>query len=481
MSAFLTRLTLADSTQIAIGCGAGFAGDRADAALPVIKALASYDCPRYLIYEVLAERTLAIAQRLKREQAAQGYSPWLDLYLQEALALCLENNVRIVANFGSANPQAAAARIQAIASEQGCRIPKVAYVLGDDLLQFMSADDVLEHDFIEGTQTGRGELLAANAYLGSQPIADALATGADIVVVGRSTDSAMVLGPLLYEFGWSQGNLDLMATGVMAGHLIECGSQITGGYFADPGFKDVEGLDNTGFPILEMSATGNITVTKPQNTGGVVSRQSVAEQLLYEIHDPAAYLTPDIVLDLTEVEINDLGADRVEVSGALGRPPPPTLKATICFDSGWLGEAEISYAGPNALARAELAADVVRKRVASSEIAGNNPLRVDILGKLAVLDDDSGTLREGLKDPQADLDGGLKVGDQDSEYRVRAATRTMNKAAAEAVANEVLALYCCGPAGGGGVRQSVTPQISTASILIDRNRVEPNISIEVLE
>ena len=459
-----------------IGCGAGFAGDRVDAALPVIEALATYNCPRYLIYEVLAERTLAIAQRLKREQATQGYSPWLDLYLQDALALCLDNDVRIVANFGSANPQAAAARIQTIASQQGCRVPKVAYVLGDDLLQTLSADEVLEHDFIEGTQTGRGELVAANAYLGSQPIADALATGADIVVIGRSTDSAMVLGPLLHEFGWSQDNPDLIATGITAGHLIECGSQITGGYFADPGFKDVEGLDNTGFPILEMSASGNITVTKPPNTGGVVNRQTVTEQLLYEIHDPAAYLTPDITLDLTNIEIEDLGADRVNVSGAVGHKPPPTLKATICFDSGWLGEAEISYAGPNALARAELAADVVKKRVANSDLAGNNPLRVDIQGKLAVLDDDSGSLREGLQDV-----GAQTTADQLSEYRVRAATRTLDRSAAEAVANEVLALYCCGPAGGSGVRQSVTPQISTASILVDRERVESGICIEVLE
>ena len=472
---------MTDSAQIVIGCGAGFAGDRADAAVPVINALATYDCPRYLIYEVLAERTLAIAQRLKREQSEQGYSPWLDLYLQDALALCLENDVRIVANFGSANPQAAAARIRAIAKQQGCRIPKVAYVLGDDLLQFMPAEDVLDHDFIEGTQTGRGELLAANAYLGSQPIADALATDADIVVVGRSTDSAMVLGPLLHEFGWSHDKPDLIATGIMAGHLIECGSQITGGYFADPGYKDVEGLDNTGFPILEMSSGGNITVTKPANTGGVVNRQTVTEQLLYEIHDPAEYLTPDIVLDLTQVEINDLGADRVVVHGAVGHPPPPTLKATICFDSGWLGEAEISYAGPNALARAELAAEVVRKRVANSDLAGNNPLRVDILGKLAVFDDDGGTLRDGLKESGADSDSASDVLDQDSEYRVRAATRTMNKVAAEAVVNEVMALYCCGPAGGGGVRQSITPQISTASILIDRERVESHISIEVLE
>ncbi len=478
---------MADSPQIVIGCGAGFAGDRADAALPVIQALASYDCPRYLIYEVLAERTLAIAQRLKREQAAQGYSPWLDLYLQEALALCLDNDVCIVANFGSANPQAAASRIQAIAAEQGCRIPKVAYVVGDDLLQFMPVSDVLEHDFIEGTQPGRGELLSANAYLGAQPIAGALASGADIVIVGRTTDSALVLGPLLHEFGWSQDAPDLLAAGVMAGHLIECGSQITGGYFADPGYKDVQGLDKTGFPILEMTSGGSITVTKPPGSGGVVNRQTVSEQLLYEIHDPAAYLTPDIVLDLTQVEISDLGGDRVEVTGAVGHPPPTTLKATVCFDSGWLGEAEISYAGPNALARAELAADVIRKRVANSGIAGNSPLRVDILGKLAVLDDDSGRLREAMNKADAEeFKDGEVATQQDnpsnnSEYRVRAATRTLRKAEAEAVANEVMALYCCGPAGGAGVRQSVTPQISTASILIDRERVESNTRIEVLE
>ena len=461
--------------EIAIGCGAGFAGDRADAALPVIKALAGYDCPRYLVYEVLAERTLAIAQRLKREDAGEGFSPWLDLYLQDALSLCLENHVRIVANFGSANPKAAATRIQSIATKTGCRVPKVAYVLGDDLLQFMSADEVLKHDFIEGTDAGSGELLAANAYLGAKPIADALETGAEIVIVGRSTDSAMVLGPLLHEFGWSQDTLDLIAAGIMAGHLIECGSQITGGYFADPGFKDVEGLDNTGFPILEMNASGRMVITKPENTGGVVNRQTVIEQLLYEIHDPSSYLTPDVVLDLSKVAVDELGENRVEVTGAAGRQPPSTLKATICFDSGWLGEAEISYAGPNALARAELAADVIRKRIANSDLAGNNALRIDILGAKAVHDDDSGSQRQ-------ELPGNLREdADGNGEYRVRAATRSLNKAAAQAVANEVMALYCCGPAGGGGVRQSVTPQLSTASILLPREPIEKRVTIEVLE
>ena len=228
------------------------------------------------------------------------------------------------------------------------------------------------------TSRGRGEIISANLYLGAQPIAQALDQGADIVVTGRVADSALALGPLLHAFRWSADDWDRLAAGTLAGHLLECGAQVTGGYFADPGYKDVPGLAEVGYPIAEVDEAGEIVITKPAGTGGVVNRLTVIEQLLYEIHDPSAYLAPDVVLDLTNVEVAEIGKDRVRVSGAQGRPAPETLKATVCVDGGFLGEAEISYAGPNAAARAQLAAEVVRTRVRKRVPHLN--VRIDAIG-----------------------------------------------------------------------------------------------------
>ncbi len=444
--------------QVYIGSGAGFAGDRFDAAVPVVATLARCDGPKYLIYEVMGERTLAIAQRLKREDPDAGYSPWLDNYLPGVLADCKQHGIRIVANFGNANPKAAARRVLALADELAIAKLRVAVVEGDNLLDYLSAEDVLEHPCIEGTDTQGRELLSANAYLGARPVAQALALGVDVVLVGRSTDAALVLGPLIHEYGWQEHQYDLLAAGTVAGHLLECGAQVSGGYFADPGMKDVPDLHATGFPIGRIDAEGRLQLSKPDGTGGLISRATVLEQLLYEVHDPHNYLTPDVTLDLAEVEVVETAANTVSVTGACGKPPPDTLKVTLAVDGGWLGEAEISYAGPNALARARLAADVVRKRCTTLGI--NDPCRIEILGTSTLFDDDGGSRAESLQH------------DENGEYRLRAAVRTDSKTKAQQLADEVLALFCCGPAGGGGVRQSVSAQVSTASILVQRQRIE---------
>jgi hypothetical protein len=437
--------------KVYIGCGAGFSGDRFDAAVPVVAALAKLGGERFLIYEVLAERTLAIAQRLKREDPAQGYSPFLDAYLPLVLADCHRHGIRIVTNMGSANPLGAAQRVHTLARELGIAGLKVAAVTGDDLLAGMTEAQVRAQPVMEGIALGERTLVAANAYLGARPIAAALATGAGVVLVGRSTDAALALGPLLHVHGWGEDDLDLLAQGTVCGHLLECGAQVTGAYFSDPGFKDVPDLAAVGFPIAEVAADGDLVVTKAANTGGAVNRATVIEQLLYEVHDPHNYLTPDVVLDLGEVTVEELGPDRVRVRGARGKPPPATLKATVCMDAGWLGEAEISYAGPNALARAELAAAVVRTRCSTIGIA--DPVRVEVLGTQAILDGDTQGRRARVS-PAAD-----------GEYRVRAAVRSASRRVAQQVADEVLSPYCSGPAGGAGARQHVTSQIAVRSKL----------------
>ena len=449
-------------TKVYIGCGAGFAGDRFDAAVPIVKALADVKGERFLIYEVLAERTLAIAQRLKRENPDQGYSPFLDIYLPLVLADCHRHGIRIVTNMGAANPLGAARRVHALARELGIRGLKVAAVTGDDLLATLSEQDIRREPIIEGIALDDRPIVAANAYLGARPVADALATGAHVVLVGRTTDAALSLGPLMHVHGWQASDLDLLAQGTACGHLLECGAQVSGAYFPDPGFKDVPDFDRVGFPIAEVEADGSLVITKPPGTGGLVSRATVIEQLLYEVHDPHNYLTPDVVLDIGDVEVMDVGANRVGVSGARGKVAPATLKATVCVDAGWLGEGEISYAGPNALARAELAASVVRARCRAIGIG--EPVRVEVLGSGAIFDSNGRARRPPIASAA-------------EEYRVRAAVRSANRKVAQQVSDEVLSLYCSGPAGGAGVRQHVSPQVSTASILIDRKRVKAQVAL----
>jgi len=446
--------------RLFIGSGAGFAGDRFDAAMPVVETLSRCPGPRYLIYEVMGERTLAIAQRLKRENPSKGYSPWLDVYLPTVIGACIKHNIRIVANFGNANPAAAARRAYQIAHEAGASRPRVAIVSGDDILEFTQAAELQSLPTMEGTETRGRVLHAANAYLGARPIAEALSLGVDIVLVGRSTDAALVLGPLIHEYQWREDHYDLLACGTTAGHLLECGGQISGGYFADPGYKDVPDLHDLGFPIAEVHRNGDFIISKADDTGGVVNKATVTEQLLYEMHDPEAYLTPDVTLDISAVQLTEVEPDRILVTGARGRPPPPTLKVTLSLEGGWLGEAEISYAGVNSLARAKLAADVVRRRL--QLLAEGCKCRVELIGTCAVHDDDSGSCA---------LDYTSSSG---GEYRLRVAVRSETRAIAQRIADEVLALYCCGPSAGGGVRQSVSPQISTASVLVDRQLIEPH-------
>lgn len=445
-------------STVYIGSGAGFAGDRIDAGLPVVETLARRDGPKYLIFEVMGERTLAIAQRIKMRNPELGYSPYLESYLRGVLKPAKGAGVRIVANLGNANPLGGARKTLEIAAELGIEGLRVAVVLGDDLLGFMTAEDVAGLPTIEGVTIQDKEIVAANAYLGARPVAEALTLGTDVVLVGRTTDAALVLGPLIHEFGWAPNDWDRLAAGTLAGHLLECGGQVTGGYFCDPGFKDVPGMDELGFPIGEISADGSIVITKADNTGGLVTKATVTEQILYEMHDPAAYLTPDVALDVTGVTLADDGKDRVRVLGAKGHPPPETLKVTVSADGGWLGEAELTYAGPNALARANLAADIVRKRLASRGV--KDPVRVEIVGAGAAFDNDASDRQRGANMP---LDG---------EYRLRAAVRTADKATAQYVNDEVLSLFCSGPAGGGGYRCSVTGQVNTASVLVPRGPVE---------
>ena len=452
------------SKKIYIGCGAGFAGDRFDASIPIVKQLVNVNAPKYLIFEVLAERTLALAQQLRNKNSEEGYSPFLDSYINPILEDCLENNIKIVSNIGAANPMGAAKRILEIAEKQKIRKPKIGVVIGDDLLAYMSNSEILESPTMEGLDFSNNEITAANVYLGAQPIADALEKGADIVIVGRSVDSALVLGPLIYEYKWKSNEFNLMASGTICGHLLECGAQVTGAYFADPGYKDVPDLANVGFPIAEVHEDGTFVITKPDGTGGLVNEATVTEQLLYETHDPSSYLVPDVTADMSALSLENDGVNRILVKGANGKEPPKQLKATICCDNGFMGEAEISYAGLNALARARLAGDVIDQRIQKIGLQGQ--MRIEIIGAGSVHYSIDETSSYNLPN--------------DGDYRVRTSAIYPHKEQAQQMVDEVISLYCCGPSAGGGGRAYVTPQTSTASILVDREIVDPNVQVKII-
>ena len=442
---------------LAIGAGAGFSGDRTDAAGSVVETLVTRGGPAALIFETLAERTLALAQIARRQNPEGGYEPQLDRFVGPILRRCVEHRIPIVGNFGAANPRAAARRLQALARELGLRSLRVGVVEGDDLSDERGRALLAEH--LPG---GRHDFVSANVYQGAKPIADALRAGAQIVVTGRVADPSLAVGPAMAHFGWSEDDWPTLGRATMAGHLLECGAQVTGGYFADPGLKDVPDLAHVGFPIAEIGADGSFTITKAAHTGGVVDARTVKEQLLYEVHDPAAYLTPDVVADISDAEVHETGPDRVAVAGVRGHRRTATLKVNAWFEGGWLGEAEISSAGPNAEARARLAAEVVRER-----IGGALEVRFDLIGVLSVFADDGGRAFAA----RAPGDG--------RDVRMRAAAAHSDRARVERLLAEVTALYCCGPAGGGGVRTSLRPRLSTTSCLVPRERVPAR--FEILE
>ena len=434
-----------------VGCAAGFSGDRTDAAGPVVDALIASGGPSVLIFETLAERTLALAQLSRRTDPEGGFEPLLAEMLRPVLARCLAHGIRIVSNFGAANPVGAAHCIARIAAELGLPVPCIAVVEGDDLSR---SEDRNTLDRMLGDSRFGLRIVSANAYLGAEQIADALVAGAQIVVCGRVADPSLTVGPAIAHFGWARDDWDRLARATMAGHLLECGAQVSGGYYADPGFKDIDGLARLGYPIAEIDADGHCTITKPAGSGGRIDVHTVKEQLLYELGDPAGYLTPDVVADIGAAEVIEDGPDRVRLSGVRGHRRPADLKVNVCHETGWLAEGEISYAGARAEARARLAGDILTERLASV-----GSLRIDLIGLASVFGDDDGRWIAGQ------LPGDAR------EIRLRVAMKHLKRPKAELLLREVTALYCCGPAGGGGVRTSLRARRGTVSGLVPRESV----------
>jgi len=445
-----------------VGNCAGFSGDRVDAPGPVVDTLIELGGPSAIFFEVLGERTVALAQLEKRRDPERGYEPMLERLLEPILAKCAKHGIPIIGNFGAANPPGAAMVIARLARKLGLPGLKIGVVRGDDVRSIDLAKlEVYEADAMLGTG---GEVVSANAYISAKPIVDALQAGAQVVVTGRTGDPSLALAPLIHHFGWAYDDWVKLAIGSTAGHLLECGSQVTGGYYYDPGFKDIPDPANIGFPIAEVSRDGRLVITKAARTGGVVNEQGVKEQLLYEIHDPSAYITPDVTLDLSQVTVKEIGPDRVEILGVRGKPAPQKVKATVCFEGGWLGEGEISYAGPNCLARARAAAEVLLQRLKMRKL--DVQPRIDLIGVMSVHGGDSGAGWRAYE------------GAEPNDIRVRLAVSSPSQDDADQASREVLALYCCGPAGGGGVRWRTTPRIRTQSYLLPPEALSPGSTVQ---
>ena len=434
-----------------IGSGAGYSGDRIEPAVE----LASRGDLDYLVFECLAERTIALAQQVRISDSQGGYDPLLSERMRRVLPFVGQRDgqrrLRVITNMGAANPVSAAIEVRRIADELGLHLNVVAAV-GDDVLQVLQPELMLDNGQTLGSLGER--LISANAYLGVDAILEALHADADVVITGRVADPSLFLAPQMFEFGWAAHDWQRLGRGTLVGHLLECAGQVSGGYFADPGFKDVDDLARLGFPLAEINADGEAVITKVAGSGGRVSRATCTEQLIYEVHDPAAYLTPDVTADFSHVSFVEEGLDRVRALGADGRARPEQLKVSVGYLDGWIGEGQMSYGGPGAVARAQLARDIVLKRL---ELMGVNmqEVRAELIGM------------DSLHGPRSDV--------EPWEVRLRVAARCEARSDAVRVGNEVETLYTNGPSGGGGASKSVRQVVAVASLLLARSAVNPRI------
>ncbi|GAA5233002.1 DUF1446 domain-containing protein [Verticiella sediminum] len=367
-----------DDRIVRIGGACAFIGD----SVLGPRQLAAVPGMHYLVFDYLAEMTLSSFAQARKMNPDAGYAgDFVQVTLREILPTCLERGIRLVANAGGLNPRSCAAAIEALARELGCA-PRVAYVEGDDCLALvprLAAEDV--RDFYAGTPMPAG-IDSANAYLGAAPIAQALALGADVVVTGRIVDSAATLGILMHEFGWTADALDCLAAGSLAGHILECGAQATGGIFTD--WEQVPDWEHIGYPYVECRADGSFVVAKPAGTGGLLNTATVSEQILYEVGDPACYVLPDVVCDFTGVRVTQASPDRVRVDGARGRPAPPAYKVSATYQAGYRCIVQLSVFGADAIAKARRTGQAlvarVRELLGEAGLEDFEKLQVSVLG-----------------------------------------------------------------------------------------------------
>jgi hypothetical protein len=448
-----------------IGSGAGYSGDRIEPAIE----LAEYGNLDYLIFECLAERTIALAQQARLSDPKAGFDPLLGERMRRVLPFVgrgadgTRRRLRVITNMGAANPLAAAQEVRRIAAQLGLTGLKVAALTGDDVLATLLRDPLQTLDNGVTLASLGDRVISGNAYLGVDGIIEALHADADVIITGRVADPSLFLAPQMFEFGWAADDWPLLGRGTLVGHLLECAGQISGGYFADPGFKDVPDLARLGFPLAEVDATGRAVISKVAGSGGRIDSATCTEQMIYEVHDPAAYLTPDVTADFSAVTFNSLAPDEVIVDGSNGCARPKTLKVTVGFRDGWIGEGQISYGGPGAVARGRLARDIVLERLKLTGVLYEE-VRADLIG--------------------VDSLHGAALGDRaDSEpweVRLRITARCVDREQAVRIGNEVETLYTNGPYGGGGASKALREVVAVASLLVPRESVTTHVHLEVV-
>lgn len=410
-----------------------------------------------LVFECLAERTIALAHLGRLQGTSPGFDPLLLERMAQTMRPARSAGTVVITNGGAAAPAAAARAVRDLAAEQGAHGVSVAAVTGDDVLETL--------DLRTAALAGGGSLwdlrdriVSANAYLGAEGIVTALEAEADIVIAGRTSDAALFLAPLLHRFGWARTEHDLLAAGTLVGHLLECAGQLTGGYFADGDRKVVKDLARLGFPYADVTGDGTATLGKLPGTGGRLDRATCLEQLLYEVHDPHAYLTPDVVLDVSQVLLQETAPDEVTVSGARGHRAPETLKVLVGVRDGFIGTGEISYAGAGCLRHAEMAAAVVADRWRDVHGLEDVELRQDFIGVNACR-----PWVQAASDP--------------NEVRLRLSARSLSERPAALLLREVEALYTNGPSGGGGVVTSLRTSLGVLATSIPRDAVRPAVEM----
>ncbi len=438
-----------------IGAGASYAGDRIEPAAD----LAHRGQLDYLVFETLAERTIALAQLERLKDPAKGFNALLGARLRAVWPAAVAAGTRIVSSMGAANPLGAARHAAAVAGELGLPGLSIAAVLGDDVLDYCRAhaDELLLMESGQPLSSVAGQMVSANAYLGADAIVPALAQGADLVLTGRVADCSLFLAPMIHHYGWSWDDWALLGQGQVCADMLECGANVSGGFFADPGYKYVPNLGALGYPYVDIDSAGIGVIGKLAGTGGLISRATCSEQMLYEIHDPSAYVTPDVIVDFTSVSLTEIGPDRVRITGGRGRARPALLKVSVGLREGWIGEAEITYAGLGCVARARLAEEVVRQRLdlAGVQIA---ELRVDYIG--------INSLHGQASHP---------TGVDPYEVRLRFAGRCRERKDADLLVGEVETLVGKGPCASSLPRLYVREVIAIESVLIPRSAVSPQV------
>jgi hypothetical protein len=455
------------SRTVRIAAGQGFWGDWLEAPVRQVQG-GQID---YLMMDYLAEVTMSIMQKQKSRNPLAGYARDFVPLMERILPDVVSKGIRVVTNAGGVNPRGCAEAVVEAARRLGLAGKvRVGLVTGDDILDRL--DDLLARGHaLRDLDTGRplaevrGKVLSANAYLGLAPIVEALDQRANVIVTGRVTDTGLTLGPLVHEFGWARDDWDRIAAGTIAGHIIECGAQSSGGNLLKD-WRKVKGLENPGFPIAEASADGSFVITKHPGTGGVVNVASVSEQLVYEMGDPHNYITPDGVADFTTIRLRQSGKDRVQVSGIRGRPRTDLLKVSIAYFYGYKAVGTLVYSWPDAYDKARRADKVLRGRLEALGLSFEQ-----VLTEYVGVDATHGPL---AGPPSPDL----------AEVQLRVGVRAAERAPVERFTREIAPLVLTGPpsvTGFAGGRPQVEEIVAYWPALIDRTEIEPHVRVQVLE